>query len=298
MRLGSKVFVATDLSESADEAIRQGHAWAARAKGELIVCHVVPTVLGRNMLFPHFNQPETQVVLDLEKRAADALEERVVELTGRKPSDFTIVVDNGSPDSEILGSAEENEASMIVVSSRGLTGVERLLLGSVAERVVRYAHCPVLVARPHEKTHRILAATDFSDPSLPAVELAGEMSRSFGMKATILHSLDIIPSPVVGFTVPFGGTAIAPPPEVLTKAREGVASMLKDLVEQYDVKGDYEVIEGNPGPSIVQAAEDHNADLVIMGTRGRTGLPRLAFGSVAETVVRNAHCSVLIVRAE
>jgi len=298
MRFGSKVFVATDLSDSADEAIRQGHAWASASNGELAVCHVVPSVLGKNMLFPQFNLPETNEILDVEKRAAEALEQRVTTLTGRTPDNVRLIVANGSADSQILSAAEEWGATLLVVGSRGLSGFDRVLLGSVAERVVRYAHTTVLVARPHAVTGRVLAATDFSDPSIPAVEAAAEVARALGKKLTLMHSIDVGPSPIFGFTVPFGGTAITVPPEVLKEAREGITTMLKGLLEQYRIDGGWKVVEGRPGPAIVKEAEAVGAELVVVGTRGRTGLPRMAFGSVAELVVRSAHSSVLIVRLE
>src|SRR5579863_9435278 len=169
MILGSKVLVATDLSEGADEAIRQGHARAVAAKGELVVCHVVPRAVHHNPLFPQENSAETAGAVGLERRIADATEERVVALTGSEPGSFRVIIDSGSPDAAIVRTADEVGATLVVVSSRGATGLDRLLLGSVAERVVRYAHCAVLVARPHAPTGHILVATDFSESAAAAV---------------------------------------------------------------------------------------------------------------------------------
>src|SRR6185437_12328429 len=123
--------------------------------------------------------------------------------TGRDLSAFRVVVDTGSPDAGIVRVADEVRATLVAVSNRGATGLDRLLLGSIAARVVRYAHCPVLVARPHEKTGRVLAATDFSEAARPAIALAAQEARRRGARLTLLHSLDVMPSPIMGLGAPF-----------------------------------------------------------------------------------------------
>ncbi len=210
MRLGSKVLVATDLSEAANEAIVQGHARAGAAGGELVVCHVVPGRLHHDPLFPQ-RTAETERLLEIEQNAARAVEMRVVALTGRKVGEFRLIVESGSPEAAIVRAADEHKATLVVVSSQGTTGLDRLLLGSVASRVVRYAHCPVLVARRHEKTGKILAATDFSDPALPAVAAAVEEARASGARLTLLHSIDAFPNPAIGWGVPFGASWVVSP---------------------------------------------------------------------------------------
>lgn len=297
MALGDKVLVATDLSEGADEAIRQGHVFAQEGGGRLVVCHVVHEVMRYSPLFPQRVQAETEALIAIERQAANAVEQRVTEVTGRAPDAFEVNITTGAADAELLRVAEEVGATLIVTGSRGLTGIRRLLLGNVAERVVRYAHCPVLVARQHEPTNRVLAPTDLSEHATPGVNLAGQIALLRGSQFVVMHSLDIVPRPAFGFTVPFGGLPVIPPPEVVAQARTGAEEVLAGMLDRLGVKGERRVIDGDAATTIIQTADQMGADLVVVSTHGRTGLARMALGSVAEKVVRGAHCSVLVVRS-
>lgn len=296
MGLNEVVLVATDLSEAADEAIRAGHELAGADK-KFVVCHVIHEILRASPLFPQAVQADMEAVIHAESRAAAAVEDRVKSLTGRSPKDFEIRLESGAADAAVLHIAEEVHASLIVTASRGLSGIVRMLLGSVAERVVRYAHCSVYVARPHKKTNKILVATDLSDRALPAVLRAAELAKKNSSELVVLYSLDVMPSPAMGLTVPFGGVPIIPPPELIAQMRTGAHEGLKAIVERLDVKAETRVEEGEAAYTIIQTAESIGADLVVIGTHGRSGIARMALGSVAEKVVRAAHSSVLVVRS-
>jgi nucleotide-binding universal stress UspA family protein len=297
MALGDKVLVATDLSESADEAIRQGHFYAEEAGGKLVVCHVVHELLRYSPLFPQRVQAETEALIAIERQAANAVEQRVSTVTGRASESFEVNITTGAAEAEVLRVAEEVGATLIVTGSRGLTGITRLLLGNVAERIVRYAHCPVLVARKHEPTNRILSPTDLSEHATPAVDLAAQIAQRRASSLIVMHSLDILPRPAFGFTVPFGGLPVIPPPEVVAQARTGADEVLSGMLERLGVKGERRVVDGDAATSILQTADQTGVDLVVVSTHGRTGFARVALGSVAEKVVRGAHCSVLVVRS-
>jgi nucleotide-binding universal stress UspA family protein len=294
--LGARVLVGTDLSDAADEAIRQGHERALAEGGELIVCHVVPSLIGHSPLFPQRTAEETTRMLDAERAAMHAVELRVVALTGRALGTFRVTVDTGSAEAAVVRAADAAGATLVVVSSRGATGLDRLLLGSVASRVVRYAHCPVLVARPHEKTGRILAATDFSDPALPAIAAAAEEARLRHARLTLLHSIDVMPSPAVGWGAPFGASWVVAPPEMVEQARTAAAEALRDELQRFGVDGDVLAPSGDAATAILDAARQLPADLIVLATRGRTGLTRMVLGSVAERVIAVSPCSVLAVR--
>ena len=298
MALGDVVLVATDLSDSADEAIRQADAFAKVSGGKLVVCHVVHEALRSSPMFPQFVQPDMEAVIHAESRAAADVEDRVKQITGRKAEDFEVRIESGAADAEILRVAEDAKATLVVTASRGLTGIARMLLGTVAERVVRYAHCPVLVARPHAATNKVLVATDLSEPSVPAVALAAEVATARGAELTALHSLDIRPAPAFGFTVPFGGVPVIPPQELVEQMRLSADEVLGGVLARVGAKGDHRVVEGEATSSILRTADELGVDLVVIATHGRTGLTRLALGSVAEKIVRAAHCSVLVARSD
>jgi nucleotide-binding universal stress UspA family protein len=297
MALNDVVLVATDLSDSADDAIRAGHELAQGAGKKFVVCHIVHEILRASPLFPHAVQADMEAVIHAESRAAAAVEDRVVALTGRASTDFEIRIESGAADSAILRVAEDVKATVVVTASRGLSGITRLLLGSVAERIVRYAHCSVLIARPHKKTNKILVATDLSDLSLPAVSLAAEAAKRNSAELVVLYALDVFPSPAMGLTVPFGGVPIVPPPELIAQMRAGAHAALEALVARLDVKAEPRVAEGDATAAIIRTAEQVEADLVVVATHGRTGLARVALGSVAEKVVRGARSSVLVARS-
>jgi nucleotide-binding universal stress UspA family protein len=297
MALNDVVLVATDLSDSADEAIHAGHA-LVDAGNKLVVCHIVHEILRTSPLFPQAVQADMEAVIHAESRAAAAVEDRVQALTGRAAADFEIRIESGAADSAILRVAEDVKATLIVTASRGLSGIVRLLLGSIAERIIRYAHCPVLVARPYKKTNKILVATDLSDPSLPAVSLAADLARKNSAELTVLYCLDVMPSPIMGLTVPFGGVPIIPPAELVEQMRTGAQAALAGITERFGVKADTRVVEGDAASMILRTAEQIEADLVVVATHGRTGLARMALGSVAEKVARGARSSVLIARSD
>ena len=297
MSVGSKVLVATDLSDAADEAIRQGHEEALASGGELVPPATSSrTCCVRPRSSPSSAREASTRTLALEESAAQAIVARVAAVTGRETATFRVHVDTGAPDAGIVRAADEVHASLVVVGSRGATGLERLLLGSVAARVVRYAHAPVLVARPHAKTGRVLAATDFSDAALPARTFAAEEARRRGARLTLLHSLDVLPSPAIGFGAPFGATWVVPPKELLDQARAGVREALQGMLQRFGVDGDILATEGDAAAAILDAARTLPAELVVVATRGRTGIARMVLGSVAERVVEHAECSVLAVR--
>jgi nucleotide-binding universal stress UspA family protein len=291
-----KVFVATDLSEAASEAIRLADEWAKSMDAELVVCHVMPNPLRMNTLFPQLN---AQMALDLpalRERAVDQLTETVGEITGRASTDYAIVVDDGHPAAVIVEKAERYDADLIVVGSLGHSGVRKLVLGSVATQVVRHAHCPVLVARPHAPTGVVLCATDFSDPAQPAVNAAAFEARRRGARLTLMHVVDISLAAASHMAMGFGGVVYNLPREARAEVERTVQAKLAQALTDAGIEGDPLVREGSPAVAIVQAADELDAELLVVGTIGLTGLRRLTLGSVAEAVARAAPCPVLVVR--
>ena len=147
MNGSERILVATDFSPLSQEAIRQAHERAASVHATLSVCHVVQNDLKSNVLFPHLTKPQA-VLSPLElDRIREAVSANVKSLTGRGEGQFEILVDDGSPYAAILTLAESWRAGLIVIGSHGAEDLYDLMLGSVAENVTRYAHCPVLDRR-------------------------------------------------------------------------------------------------------------------------------------------------------
>jgi nucleotide-binding universal stress UspA family protein len=292
------ILAATDLSEPADEAVRQAHDWAQRRAAELIVCHVIPASHHANPLFPQRNELETMAMVEIEARAADAVTARVVELTGRNADDFKVVIDSGEPDATIIRTAATVNAEITVTGSRGATGLRRLFLGSVARRVARHSHGSVLVARPTANPGCVLAATDLSSPSFPAIVAGAEEARRREARLVVLHNIDLWPLPYPSIEMGLGTAGLPVAPAIDPGQLREIEQHLRNVLARLHVEGDCVITTGAPQTQIVRAAEEQKAGLVVVATHGRTGLARLALGSIAERVVEAAPCSVLVVRLE
>ena len=291
-----KLFVAIDFSPASDEALRQAHDRAASTGAHLAVCHVVPNELRSNLLFPQDTwNAALRFPMEM-KRIGEEASMRVTAITGRTDREFELIIDDGTPQALILSLAEKSLADLIIVGSQGQTGAADTLLGSVAESVIRHAHCPVLVVRSRKPTTRIVAGTDFSDPSLPALRAAASEAERTGAKLTVVHSLDQVWSAASYPAMALGGTPVNISVEEISKLDIEATHRLEEALKQLNVTGESVVTTGAAGTAILQIAAERAAQLIVVGTVGRTGLRRALLGSVAETVVRQAPSSVLIVR--
>jgi nucleotide-binding universal stress UspA family protein len=292
-----KVLAAVDFGDSSLEALRQARELAHGVGGVLAACHVLPAVTDLSTLLSEripvadtgFGPEEGEVKQHL---ASHAREKLGLELS-------EIFIERGAAYAEIVRRSESWQADYVVVGTHGRTGLLRVALGSVAELVVRHAHCSVLVARPSAKSKVVLAATDLSDPSLPAITAGAEAARRTGARLVVASALDwTLASPAAGL---IGAMPAMAPPEVHKQMRDALQTALEGAVAsariaETGVATECRVLDGSPASAIVSAAEELSAELVVVGTHGRTGLARLALGSVAERVVQSAGTSVLAVR--
>jgi nucleotide-binding universal stress UspA family protein len=293
---GAKILVATDLSAPADEAIRQGHEMAAKLGAELVICHVIPTQHRANPLFPQRNEGDATAVVALEQRVAELVTSRVSEITGRSPDGFRVTIDLGKPEAGILNAAMNRNVDLVVLGNRGDTGVARILLGGVSERVVQYAHCSVLVVRPAPKRGTVLAATDLSDASFPALTAGATQARQRGAKLVVMHNLDLWPPPVSSAGLALASAGLPTSPAIVQEQSALAMRQLREVLARLGIEATCKVTHGPPDAEIIKLAEDLEPELLVIGTHGRTGLARLALGSIAERVVATASCSVLVVR--
>jgi len=289
-KIKGPILAAMDLDTGSDDILLQAAALARSCKVKLSVCHVLPEIFAVRPLFPQLHLDDALKSSELETAIHDALLERIRAVTTRESSQTGIEIEQGTVHAGILRAAERIGAGAVVVGGkvdhRGLH-----ILGNAAEHVVRYAHCPVLVARP-SPAGKVLAATDFSDPALPAVEAGAAEARRRKTDLTIIHAVDLLP--VVS---PFYGEFFdMPPMDLSDQMRVLWQKRLDECVHRFKAKGGGLLCDGPAGQAILSAASELPAQLLVVGTHGRTGLSRVALGSVAEAVVRAAPCSVLTVR--
>lgn len=273
------VLVATDFSDSGKEAVATALALAERSKGKLAMV----TVAERPPMFPHsFHERHSEDPDELWSRQARRSMTALVKRLRRKHPGTRGFVRVGTPWREIVELANELGVDSIVVGSRGLTGIQRLLLGSTAENVVRHAPCPVLVVRdgPLKRIRKVLLPVDWDEGSKAAVRYAVERAGK-GVKLQAIHAIGFPRNIEAEFA-----DALSDDAPSSRKLRRFL-----DRLGAEDVPS--KVVLGEPAEAILDAADDF--DLVVIATRGRKGAARALLGSVAEKVVRRAEGPVLVV---
>jgi nucleotide-binding universal stress UspA family protein len=211
-------------------------------------------------------------------------------------------VRTGQPYQEICTLSHEIDASLVVLGTRGHTGLKRILLGSTAERVARFAPCPVLVVRrPRSRKRKrfvlqeILAPIDFSPCSMAGAIYAALFAKTFDAKLSLLHVF-------AGEIPPASGKASKKELNTndaidLENARLEMEAFT-ELDFLRDVKPKTEICAGDAVDEIGRKAGDSAIDLVVISTHGRSKFNRMLLGSVAEHVLRCAQCPVMVVPSD
>lgn len=288
------VLIATDLTDASNAALVRGHAHALAVGAPVVVLHVVPDVLRSHPLLPTRETAEATASADLVKKAAELVSQQVGRVLRLGADDYTVEVELGTAEDEVVRIAQQRGASLIVVGAKPRAGIEKVL-GHIAERIVRYAHVPVLVARPGHRTSKIVVATDFTPGSIPAMTFAQTIMKTAGVEGTLLHVMQKPSSFLVDTASPLGSPWVPPAKAAIDQLEALGRSTLEGLAQQYGFAR-HEQIEGDPADMIAARAEALDAEMIVMGSRGRTGLARLVLGSTAEKVIRASHCSVLVAR--
>jgi universal stress protein E len=289
------IVCATDLREGGDLAIMEADAWARRHNAAIAFVHAIPETSRSHVLFPHLTQRTIGLMPSITRLAAEAVAGRVERLTARPQADLDVRVEVGSPAGIIVSVAEEMGADLIIVGAASSPSPNGPL-GSVALRVVRHAHSPVLVMRSTEHAGPVLAASDLSDPAFPAIRAGAFLGRSLGADLSVIHVAELpLPMPVTPEAVGVGlGYAMTGAEYQLFRgaARETLASAMTRL----GLNAQTLLEDGIPSVSVVSAARRLEARLLVIGTEGRTGLRRMLLGSTAEQILGDSPCSVLVVR--
>lgn len=210
--------------------------------------------------------------------------------------DLRAEVLRGVPSDAILEYASDHGVDALAMGTQGRTGLERYLMGSVTERVLRRSEVPVLTVRAgEERLHgdeydEILVPTDGSERAAAAVAHAIAIADRFDAR---IHAVNVVD---IGEIAATGN--LRPPTEVLNRCQErGEAATDRILTwaRDADVAGVSAVTEGFPAEELLGYCEDNDIDLITMGTAGRTGLDRVLLGSTTERVIRRADRPVLAV---
>jgi nucleotide-binding universal stress UspA family protein len=290
-----RVLTAVDFSPASVEAWNQAKAESKGADGARALCYVMPVLHEMTTLFPEEHQVAMLHLVSMEAELRQVITDRLVSMLG--PDQGELFIERGHPYAELIRRADSWKADLVVVGSHGHTGLGHLLLGSVAQRVVAHAHCSVLVTRPAPTSGVVLVATDLSDPSLPAIRAAADEASRRGARLVVLSVVDWSgASWMAAAGGPFGIVPAVASVELQRESHRLLLEMLTQAIGRIGATGEPRVLEGSPATTIVECAKELQAELVVVGTHGRTGLARLALGSVAQKVIQTAPCPVLAVR--
>jgi nucleotide-binding universal stress UspA family protein len=208
------------------------------------------------------------------------------------------VVLRGRPATAIVGRARDMHADVVVVGSRGHGTIESMLLGSVSAEVVDRAPAPVLVARGRG-IERIVLGWDGSSCATRAADLLSTWPIFAGSRVRVVSVADVEVPWWTGFPVAGSPEMIPMYLEAADASRRQHDELARGMTVQLQASGfraEADRRDGDAATEILAAANASNADLIVIGTHGRTGLTRLVLGSVARNVLHHAACSVLIVR--
>ncbi|MBI5640440.1 MAG: universal stress protein [Nitrospirae bacterium] len=278
-----KLLVAVDGSETSRHALRESFRLANNEKSWITVVSVVPPYQGDLDMVGVGN-----IMAAMRKPCEDALLE-ANNIAKAERALIKTVCEEGETYERIIDLADAENCDLIIMGRRGLSRLERALVGSVTARVIGYSRKDVLVV-PKDTTvgfERILVATDGSRHSRIAVEHAIDFAKSYGGELRIVSVVDV-PAELYG-------EAPQLVEDLVAKAKSYAESSGKEA-EAAGVKAVTFVREAEAYQAIIDIAADQKVNTIVMGSHGRTGLKRLLMGSVTEKVIGHATCPVLVVK--
>ncbi len=295
----SRIAVGVDLSDSCLVAVGQSMSLARRCAAPVVLMMVEVEPASVDDLPTSLQGSETRLRaarrerLAVDRRELEALRQRLV----GQGVEVSHLVATGDADHGVAATAADHGADLLVVGSHGRHGLSRMLLGSVAEKTVRFASSSVLVARGTSSAaeggyERIVVGSDFSRRCEEALE------RAVAVAAPDAH-IEVVHAWQVPDALTAEGTLGAALAELRDELEEDVGRTGASLVEAWRQRGvrvTFRSVDGPARPALCERAVAAGADLVVVGSHCRRGLRRLVLGSVAEATVRHAPCSVLVVR--
>ncbi|MEO5360123.1 MAG: universal stress protein [Nitrospirota bacterium] len=266
------LLLAADGSEYSEGAIKEALLFSKS-------CGIRLTLLYVNALSDTYESGGMTFVEQIDHKLTryfDDLRERAAE----ENVELDIIVKRSNDTFEgIIEEAYDRKTDVIIMGRRGMTGLKRMLMGSVTAKVIAYAPCKVLVVPKDAdiKGERVLLATDGSTYSASAEKEAINMAK----RCPHVNSLTVL--------------SVAPSDDRLPDSR-AIVARVKQAADREGVNAVTVTGIGNPYEIIVKKAKELDINIILMGTHGRTGISKLLMGSVAERVVALSHCSVLVIK--
>lgn len=277
-----KILVPVDFSEASEKGVNYGLSLALEFQARLILANIVPY--------------DSLAYLTAKAHLLDLIPAKL-----REWLDFELIVKGGDVRQELLGIVEEKEIDLVVMGSRGRSNVQRLLLGSVTERMLRKLHVPILTVshlEPERELHKpgpvpfkkLLYATDLADGSEAGLEFSIRLARGLNAHLTVVHVLQPLDAAMCGIET--AGYL----PDYATEAHAQASERLNrlvGLVSDGSVPITTLLAEGVAYERINALAAKQNVDLVVINLQGKGRLDRALLGTTAERVIRTATVPVL-----
>lgn len=292
-----RILCPVDLSEMSRHGVAHALLLAGWYKAKVTALHVCNPIIIPSTDFTVVGMGPPPVLTEEEINDARAQVAALFAAPGAP--DVDVLVKSGRTANQILECATSLPADLIVMSTHGASGFEHLLLGSVTERVLRRATCPVLTVPPLARTtsklpyQRILCPVDFSESSLAALDFAFSLAQEGDAALTLLHVFEWPAEDVPLATRPFSL------PEYRQASERQAMAKLDELVPESIrewCRPSTRVSHGKAYREILRVADEDPADLIVLGVHGRHPVDLMLFGSTTNQVVRQATCPVLTIR--
>lgn len=268
------ILVATDGSEFSESATGLAIEVAKRFDAKLTVMTMM--LLGSDLEIVGAHAMRTAQ----EKEAQARLDKVAAVAAAAGVKCATLIRQGEEPYEEIVDTAEEIEADLIVMGRRGQRGLARMMVGDATAKVVGYAHCPVLIAPRGARMWQahIVLATDGSAHSEAAAASALHIAERCKLPLTVVSA------------------TMASHNDSRKAEARGAADKVAALATQRGVASEALVAEGRPDDVVVNTAAARSADLIVVGSHGRTGLAKILLGSISERIIGAANCPVLVAK--
>jgi nucleotide-binding universal stress UspA family protein len=279
-----KILWVTDFSDEAQEAFLYADIFSKAFKAELIALHVVPDFSPALYDTASVIRGELIKRVDFVKREAEA---RLEKLKKAKSSAFKTLVKEGNASKTIIKVAEEEAADMIVMGRKGMSAIEKLFIGSVANQVLRNSPVPVLLTKKKKgkpRFNKILVPTDFSEQEEVERDYAWSLAKALDSDLTLLHVLEL-------HDYEFS-------PKVLEEMFDSILSRLKKRKkrEKEDIEVSEEVVRAiDASVGIVDYTETNKFDLIVISTCVHSKIERFFLGSTTEKVISYSQIPVFAI---
>ena len=286
-----RLLLATESSEFSEGANREAIRLAKRCGSKLTAMSVIESN-------PEFGSMAPAILEKLEKEVLAHLNSVKARAKQEGVTCETVTYEGEDSYKYIVEEAVKQKSTMIIMGRRGKKGFRRLVMGSTTSWTIGHSPCSVLVVPRAAQVDfkSVVVATDGSKYSAAAASEAIGIAKRNNAKLTVLA---VVPADIAMPTdIDFAAIQREKIADQDLQAAEKNARAVKDAAQKAGVEAQAFVMSGKPADAIIEIAKDKSADLVVVGSHGRTGLDRLLMGSVAERVIVLASCAVLVVKGK